>query len=108
MNPCNKNIKSCSECNEDCNSKPNRLTTREKLEYMLTQRGMYESQASKVMDMAIPELNKLSDDYKITFDRPADEYPAVIYDLLFISIKPIALNWIDKNIPQAWFREMFV
>lgn len=84
------------------------MTTRKKLEAMLIERGMSEGQATKVMDLSIPSLNKLGDNYKITFDRPSDEYPTLIYHIWFATVKPIALKWIDENVPQAWFREMFV
>lgn len=83
-------------------------TTREKLESMLVQNGMFESQAKKVMDIAIPELQKLVDDYDITFDSPSDHYPTLISSVLFIAIKPIALKWIEENAPQAWFKPMFM
>lgn len=84
------------------------MTTREKLESMLVNNGMFESQAKEVIDIAIPELNNILDDYKFTFDRPASEYPNVIYTLLFMHIKPIALNWIEKNCPMAWYKPMFM
>jgi hypothetical protein len=75
---------------------------------MLVENGMFESQAEKVVDIAIPELNKLVDSYQITFDRPADEYPSSLYAVLFIAIKPIALKWIEENLPQVWFKPMFM
>jgi hypothetical protein len=84
------------------------MTSREKLENMLVNNGMFESQAKEVIDIAIPELNNILDDYKFTFDRPASEYPNVIYTLLFMHIKPIALKWIEKNCPMAWYKPMFM
>lgn len=83
------------------------MTAREKLEQMLVNNGMFESQAKNVMEIAIPELNNILDDYKFTFDRPASEYPNVIYNILFLHIKPIALKWIEENVPMAWFKPMF-
>ncbi len=67
------------------------LTTRKKLEQMLVENGMFESQAEKVLDIAIPELNKLVDSYQITFDRPANEYPDPLYSVLFIIIQLLIL-----------------
>jgi hypothetical protein len=84
------------------------MTVREKLQSMLVNKGMFESQAKEVMDIAEPELNKLDNDYKITFHSPADEYPSVIYTILFMAIRPIALNWIEENIPMAWYKPMFL
>ena len=84
------------------------MTVREKSQGMLVNKGMFETQAKEVMDIAEPELNKLVNDYKITFDRPADEYPSVIYTILFMAIRPIALKWIEENIPMAWYKPMFL
>lgn len=83
-------------------------TVREKLQKMLVSKGMFESQAEEVIKLAIPELKALLDDYEITLDRPSEEYPQSIYDVLFFIIKPIALRWIEKNKPEAWYKEMFV
>ena len=83
------------------------MTTREKLENMLVNNGMFESQAKEVMEIAIPELNSLVKDYQITFDRPAMEYPTAVYNVLFLAIKPIALKWIEANVPMAWYKPMF-
>jgi hypothetical protein len=83
------------------------MTTREKLEQMLVSNGMFESQAKEVMEISIPELNNLVEDYQITFDRPASEYPNVIYNILFLAIKPIALKWIEEKMPMAWYKPMF-
>ena len=71
------------------------MTTQEKLVNML------------VIALAKPELKVLSGTYDITFDRPAEEYPDAIYNVLFLVIKPIALKWIEKNKPMAWFKAMF-
>jgi hypothetical protein len=83
------------------------MQTREKLEQMLVSNGMFESQAKEVMEISIPELNNLVEDYQITFDRPASEYPNVIYNILFLAIKPIALKWIEEKMPMAWYKPMF-
>jgi hypothetical protein len=83
------------------------ITTKMKLVAMLIANGLFESQANEIIKLAIPEIDKLNNGYQITWDRPASEYPGVLYPLLFISIKPIALQWIEDNCPQAWFKPMF-
>jgi len=84
------------------------MTTRQKLESMLVATGMFESQAKQVMDVAIPELNKQSPGgYNITWDSDASGYPDMLYALWFMSVKIVALKWIDANCPKAWFRPMF-
>lgn len=83
------------------------MTTKEKLQSMLVNNGMFESQAKEVMEIAIPELNDLVEDYSITFNGSASQYPNVIYDILFLAIKPIALKWIEEKMPMAWYKPMF-
>ena len=83
-------------------------TVREKLEHMLTERGMFDSQAKSVIDMAIPTLNNLVVGYVITYNSPSTDYTTTMYNIWFNSIRPIALKWIDDNVPQAWYRPMFV
>ena len=84
------------------------MTVREKLQSMLVNKGLSGTQAEEVMAIAEPELNKLANDYKITFNRPADEYPCVIYTILFMVIRRIALKWIEENMPLAWYKPMFL
>ena len=75
---------------------------------MMVELGMFESQAEKVMEVAMPEVDSLVDDYKFTWDRPATEYPDAVYKIVFnMNIKPIAFKWIEENVPMAWFKPMF-
>jgi DNA-binding Xre family transcriptional regulator len=53
-----------------------KFTTREKLENMLIDRGMSYTQASEVIELSIPELNKLSE-YHIDFDS-INNYPELM------------------------------
>lgn len=84
------------------------MTVREKLESMLISNGMFESQAKEVIDLSISKLNDLIQGYRINFDSPSSDYPDIAYVMWFKEIKPIALKWIDSNIPLAWFRPMFI
>ena len=83
------------------------MTTRQLLKKMLTDRGMFDHQADAVLAKALPEIEKLSPDYQITWDRPASEYPEALYNQMFRTLCNVALVWIKENIPQAWFRPMF-
>lgn len=86
------------------------MTTREKFEKMLVDMGVFESQASAIMDLAMPKFEDIMPGgYQVTWNRPAEEYPEAIYNVGFsLVVKKTALEWIDANIPQAWFRPMFV
>lgn len=83
------------------------MTTKQRLHAMLTDRGMFDSQADKVLADFIPAMNKESNEYNITWDRPADEYPDIMYSLWFQQLKVYALNWLNENAPEAWFKPMF-
>lgn len=83
------------------------MTIKGKLIQMLMNKGMSKRQADDVMDIAIPQLNNLVQDYSINFSDASDAYPDVIYSIIFIPLKKISLEYIEKNIPMAWFKEMF-
>lgn len=44
----------------------------------------------------------------IKYDRPHTEYPAVIYPLLYMSLRQSVLTWLQRNKPQAWFLPMYM
>mgnify|MGYP003545516577 CR=1 FL=1 len=75
---------------------------------MLKHMGVSESQASAIMDLAIPMFIEEAPGYQVTWDQPAWEYPSAFYAAGFQVVKRAALQWIDANLPQAWFRAMFV
>ena len=83
-------------------------TTKQKLLKLLEDRGMFPDQAEATLEQAIPVIESLVPDYCITWDRPAYEYPEVMYSIWLVTLKAEALKWIDANIPQAWFRPMFI
>ena len=83
------------------------MNTRERIENMLIENGMFKQQAVKVMEKAIPKLNSIVENYDITWNGSASEYPDVIYNILYNAVKPIALKWINDNIPMAWYKPMF-
>ncbi len=83
------------------------MTTKEKLVDMLFNHGMSEDPAKEVVELAIPKIEQASPDSEITWDRPAGEYPDVMYNIFWLTLKETALEWIDKNAPQAWYRACF-
>jgi hypothetical protein len=84
------------------------MTVKDRLKKMIEANGPSEQQSEAIMEIAMPELDKKARDYTITFDSPASDYPDLFYTIWYSAIKPIALQWIDENKPQAWFRDMFV
>lgn len=83
------------------------MTTKEKLKKMLTDNGMFDNQADAVLKEAIPKISALQPKDRITWDRPSNEYPDVMFSLWWKILRKLALDWIVKNTPEAWFRPMF-
>ena len=83
------------------------MTTKEKLIQMCVNRGMFESDATQVVEMAMPEIDELDPNHKITWNYPSDGYPDQFYAVMFLAVSKKAIEWIDKNKPKAWFRGMF-
>lgn len=84
------------------------MTTRQKFEEMLYNMGVFESDASAIMDLAIPMFKEMLPTYNVTWDRPATEYPEAFYNVGMITVKKAGLQWINENKPQAWFKSMFI
>jgi hypothetical protein len=84
------------------------MTTREKLITMVMRLGMFESQAIEVVDLAIPELDKIVPEYQMTWNLPSEGYPDILYNLMMVTVKPIGLKWLEENKPEAWCKLMFM
>jgi hypothetical protein len=84
------------------------MNVRDKTEHILVDLGMFQQQAQKVMDIAIPKINTISEDYQIEWDNDCDIYEDEMYVFLFSIVKPVALEWIEEHVPKAWFKENFV
>lgn len=83
-------------------------TVRKKLENMLGNMGMFPNQAEAVIAEAIPVIDGVDIGYQMKWDDPEDAYPEAVYTVLFLYVRPVALAWIEKNAPMAWFKEMFI
>jgi hypothetical protein len=82
------------------------LTTQGKFEKMLCEYGLSEKQASEIMEFVKPKIDSI-DDYRMTWHRPASEYPDAIYAVVFMLMKPMVVEWAEKNIPGAWWIGLF-
>lgn len=72
----------------------------------LVNNGMFENQAKAVMDEVVKHPS--NEPMKDRWNDRVDGYPPQMQAVCLLSIKTQALEWIDKNCPQAWFRPMFV
>jgi len=84
------------------------MTTKDRFHKMLTDSGMFDRQADEVIELFITDFNEVNSGYRVTWDRPASEYPDAFYAVGFMWLKKTAMRWIDEHLPQAWFRLMFV
>lgn len=89
------------------------MTVREKFEEMLYMRGIWDDESNAIMDYAIPlidsEMQAGGIISKITWNRPAEEYPESLYGLLMLThLNKRVVEWADKNAPLAWWKPMFM
>lgn len=83
------------------------MTIKGKLRDMLVQKGMSNEQAVLVMNIALPQLQDLVKSYNVNWNDTHEAFPTEVYIAWMACINPIALKWIIKNKPEAWFRPMF-
>lgn len=82
-----------------------RTTIEQALATQLYNMGLFEEQAEAIIAKA-----KAHETFKAMADHwntPAASHPPAFMAVLLVSIKPIALAWIDENIPRHWARPMF-
>lgn len=87
------------------------VTVRKVLEQKCLVNGMFDSQAMDAIGYAIREYEK-SDaygeiGYSMCWDSDANDYPEMLYGVIFIALKSYILTWIEENKPEAWFKELF-
>jgi len=81
------------------------MTIREKLEKELFNNGLFEDQATAIIDkyaeseLGKPMANRMNED--------AEGYPDSVLTATWMAVKKIATDWIDENCPQHWARPMF-
>lgn len=81
------------------------MTFKESMTYTLTNMGMFDSHADEVLkeymedESAEPMAGRWDDDVK--------SYPQNMQATVWIGVKHFAAGWIERNLPQAWYRPMF-
>jgi hypothetical protein len=78
-------------------------TIEQKLTDYLINSGMFQHQAEAVMEA----VKKLQPSMDGRWSEPPSAYPVALYIGLQITARTAALEWIDANLPDAWFRGMF-
>lgn len=80
-------------------------TIEQKLLTFLTDNGLWPAEAKAVLEAARPQIERSG---RITWHRPADEYPVPFYAVMFLILRRVALEWIDANKPLHFARPMFM
>ena len=73
-----------------------------KIKSMLEEHGMWGKGVDAVMSKAkdeIPDMN---------WNDNISGYPLPLIAVIWLTTKRLALQWIDENLPRAWYRPMFV
>lgn len=95
------------------------LTTRGWFENWLYNHGIFEDKAKAITDVIVEKVNAKMEaeaaktpnavGYKITWDRPASEYPEAFYTTLILTqgIKKIVFDWAEENMPMAFWKVAF-
>ena len=72
----------------------------------LTANGLSTEQAEHVIIRA--KEAKALDAMKPFWERAVSGYPQGVIRAFLVSLHAIALEWIDKYVPDIWFRTMFL
>jgi len=78
----------------------------DKMKDLLIQNGMFGSQADEVIAEA-----KVANCCESMMGRWGDDvsgYPEMMVNVLWLSVKTVALKWLEENAPEAWFKPMFM
>lgn len=81
------------------------MTFEERIKLELVGNGLFDSQADEVLSLAKNE--KTLDSMKDVWQKDVDQYPESVLVTTWITVKCVALDWIDTNLPQAFFRPLF-
>ena len=70
------------------------------------ERGMFEDQALAVFEAV--KASPANEAMEGRWNDPVDGYHQAILNVLALSVKQEAVTWIEKNLPKAWYKPMFV
>lgn len=85
------------------------MTIRELFTKELIGKGMFPSQAEAVIEMAMrPDGEGGLVQMPQRIDDDLSGYPPEFSAVMILCIRRLALEWIDRELPEAWYRPMFV
>lgn len=89
------------------------MTTKEKFIDMCFQRLLSISTSTQIVERSIPiadrVLQHMKVGHKIDWNGTAEGYPESIYGIIWqMVIRKMALKWINKNTPEAFYKQLFL
>lgn len=69
--------------------------------------GLFKNQCEEVINLCKKDevfVDAMGD----RWDDIIDSYPDMLKTIIWIRVKSITLKYIDMNIPEAWFRSLFL
>lgn len=78
------------------------MTFEQKLRNDLFSLGMPEDDVAAVIEKV--KTDEMNITMKNRWNDKVDNYPPAIYSMLFRVSKEAALEWVNENCPQAWFK----
>jgi hypothetical protein len=83
------------------------MTVEQTLLKYLTEKGLSDNQAKEILTDYLKSI-AIDTNYQISLGADKDAYPNAVYIALYSGLQHQALQYIEKNIPMAWFKPMFV
>lgn len=83
------------------------MTVEQTLLRYLTEKGLSDNQAKEILADYLKSV-AIDTNYQITLGADKDAYPNAVYLAFYSGLKHQALQYIEKNIPLAWFKPMFM
>ena len=68
--------------------------------------GMSDTEANQVVEK-LKNSDLITDSMRQSFNSPVEDYPPSVQALVMMALKPVATEWIEENIPRAWFKPLF-
>lgn len=81
------------------------MTIEEKLKSMLVENGMFDEWADAVIARLKEDV--VGATMRGRWGDSVEGYPVQLLTGLWLSTKRIALEWLNENHPQAWFKPVF-
>ena len=81
------------------------MTLEQKMRELLEQHGMWSDGLEATMKEA-KESDLLKDTMRERWNDDVEGYPQTLVVALWLNVRSLALNWVDANCPEAWYRPM--